>query len=335
MKSVAVSLTLVCFPLLASAHHASGVAYDWNNITELEGEITAVFWRNPHVGIRLSRVGENGEKETWDLEAAALNLVQRFGVSTDDINVGDRIRVAGAPHRQGRTKMFIGNALLANGREVFLRADAEPRWTNERDKRPGITDARAAEAESLATGIFRVWSWRTDPETTASLTEEARLTKEAWDQLTDDTALRCIPQGMPGLMLSPFPIEFVDHGDEIVLRVEEWDGVRPIHMGGSEGVAAQPATRLGFSVGRWEGRTLVVETTRVSWPYFDDLGAPQSEAVKIVERFTLSADEEHLDYDVTVTDPATFTAPAKISGGQWEWTPGEEIKPFNCTLADD
>ncbi len=335
MKSVAVSFTLVCFPLLASAHHASGVAYDWNNITELEGEITAVFWRNPHVGISLRRVGESGEEEVWDLEAAALNLVQRFGVSTDDIRVGDRIKVAGAPHRQGRTEMFIGNALLADGREVFLRADAVPRWTNERDKRPGITDARAAEAERLATGIFRVWSWRADTETTASLTQEARLAREAWDQLTDDTALRCIPQGMPGVMFSPFPIEFIDHGDEIVLVVEEWDAVRPILMDGSEGAAAQPATRLGFSIGRWEDRTLVVETTRVNWPYFDDVGTPQSEAVEIVERFTLSADEQRLDYAVTVTDPATFTAPVEISGGQWVWVPGEEIKPFNCALADE
>lgn len=335
MRFVAISLTLVCCPLVTFAHHASSVGYDWDNVTELEGEITSVLWRNPHVRMTLRRLGQDGEEELWELESAGLNIVQRLGVSSDDIHVGDRIRVAGAPNRQGQTKMFIGNALLADGREVLLRAYAKPRWTSDWTSRTVISADQAAEAERLATGIFRVWSWRADTRTTASLTEEALLARESWDQLRDDTALRCISQGMPGLMFSPFPIEFVDRGDEIVLKVEEWDAVRPIHMDDREEPRDRPATPLGYSTGRWEGQTLVVETTRVSWPYFDDIGTPQSEAVKIVERFTLSADEQRLDYAVRVTDPMTFTATAEISGGQYGWTPGEAIKPFNCTLSDE
>jgi hypothetical protein len=335
MRFVAISLTLVCCPLVTFAHHASSVGYDWDNVTELEGEITSVLWRNPHVRMTLRRIGQDGEEELWELESAGLNIVQRLGVSSDDIHVGDRIRVAGAPNRQGQTKMFIGNALLADGREVLLRAYAKPRWTSDWTSRTVIPADQAAEAERLATGIFRVWSWRADTRTTASLTEEALSARESWDQLRDDTALRCISQGMPGLMFSPFPIEFIDRGDEIVLKVEEWDAVRPIHMNDREDPRDQPATPLGYSTGRWEGQTLVVETTRVSWPYFDDIGTPQSEAVKIVERFTLSADEQRLDYAVRVTDPTTFTATADISGGQYGWTPGEAIKPFNCTLSDE
>lgn len=335
MRFVAFALTLVCCPLVTFAHHASSVGYDWDNVTELEGEITSVLWRNPHVRMTLRRIGQDGEEELWELESAGLNIVQRLGVSSDDIHVGDRIRVAGAPNRQGQTKMFIGNALLADGREVLLRAYAKPRWTSDWTSRTVISADQAAEAERLATGIFRVWSWRADTRTTASLTEEALLARESWDQLRDDTALRCISQGMPGLMFSPFPIEFVDRGDEIVLKVEEWDAVRPIHMGDRADPRDQPATPLGYSTGRWEGQTLVVETTRVSWPYFDDIGTPQSEAVEIVERFTLSADEQRLDYAVRVTDPTTFTTTAEISGGQYGWTPGEAIKPFNCTLSDE
>ncbi len=332
MRFLAASVTLICCPLVAFAHHASGVGYDRSNITELEGEITAVIWRNPHVRVNLSRVGPSGEEELWELESAGVNIVQRLGVSRDDIQVGDRIRVAGAPDRQGQTKMFIGNALLPDGREVLLRADAKPRWTSGWARRSVISEDQAAEAERLATGIFRVWSWRTDTEMTASFTEEALLARESWDQQRDDTALRCISQGMPGLMFSPFPIEFVDRGDEIILNVEEWDAVRPIHMGDRQDPSDQPATPLGYSIGRWDGQTLVVETSRVNWPYFDDIGTPQSEAVEIVERFTLSADEQSLDYDVIVTDPATLTTPTNISGGQYVWVPGEKIKPFNCAL---
>ncbi|MFP6829440.1 MAG: DUF6152 family protein [Gammaproteobacteria bacterium] len=332
MRLIAVSLALVCCPLVTSAHHASNVGYDWDNITELEGEITAVIWRNPHVRIDLSSVGEDGERELWELESAGINIVQRLGVGSDDINVGDRVRVAGAPNRRGETKMFIANALLPDGREVLLRASAERRWTSSSADLSVISAEQAAEAERLATGIFRVWSWSITPQTTVSLTEEAQLARDSWDQERDDTALRCIQQGMPGVMFSPFPIEFIDRGDEIVLRVEEWDAVRPINMSERENSVAQPSTPLGYSVGRWEGRTLVVETTRVDWPHFDSIGTPQTDAVEIMERFTLSADEQTLGYDVTVTDPTIFTAPAEISGGQYVWVPGEAIKPYNCAL---
>ncbi len=335
MRILIVSLAMVCCPLAAVAHHATAVAYDRSNITELEGEITTVLWRNPHVRIDLLRIAENGEQEIWKLEAAAINLLQRLGVTTDDIDIGDRVRVAGAPDRQGRTRMFIGNMLLADGREMLMRRGAEPRWVNARTGRPDISADQAARAERLATGIFRVWSWSVDEITTTSLTAQARQAKESWDQLRDDTALRCISQGMPGVMFSPFPIEFIDQQDEIVLKVEEWDVVRTIRMGDQEFKPDQPASPLGDSVGRWEGGTLVVETTNVSWPHFDSIGTPQSEAVHIVERFALSADETRLSYDVTVTDPATFTAPAEITGGAWQWIPGEEIKPFDCTLFDE
>jgi hypothetical protein len=70
----------------------------------------------------------------------------------------------------------------------------------------------------------------------------------------------------------------------------------------------------------------------IDWPFFDDIGTPQSEDVETVERFTLSADERRLDYTLTVTDPGTFTAPFTLDG-HWNWVPGEVIKPYNCSLA--
>jgi hypothetical protein len=75
----------------------------------------------------------------------------------------------------------------------------------------------------------------------------------------------------------------------------------------------------------------VVATTRIDWPFFDDVGTPQSSAISTVEQFVLSADQTRLSYTITAIDPATFTEPVTV-GGYWVWVPGQEIRPYNCTL---
>ncbi len=87
---------------------------------------------------------------------------------------------------------------------------------------------------------------------------------------------------------------------------------------------------MGYSIGRWEDDTLVVTTTNVNWPYFDNIGTPQSEAVHIVERFALSADQARLDYELTVTDPMTFTEPAAYE--RYWLALGESVQPFDCQV---
>jgi hypothetical protein len=90
-------------------------------------------------------------------------------------------------------------------------------------------------------------------------------------------------------------------------------------------------TPLGDSVGRWDGTTLVVTTRRISWPFFSQLGIRQSPAVEIVERFTPSANGSRLDYEMTVTDPVTFTRPVVLTQ-YWLWLPGVTLLPYECTV---
>lgn len=77
------------------------------------------------------------------------------------------------------------------------------------------------------------------------------------------------------------------------------------------------------------GSTLTVTTTAISDPYFDDHGTPQGDQASVVEHFTLSEDETHLDYEAIHTDPLIFTGPGRLVG-YWDWVPGEEVKPFDC-----
>ena len=83
-------------------------------------------------------------------------------------------------------------------------------------------------------------------------------------------------------------------------------------------------------MGRWEGNTLVVETTRINYPFFNQSGIRQSEDVRTVERFALSDDQTRLDFSMTIIDPQVFTEPATAT--RTYVALGEPFVPLDCTL---
>jgi hypothetical protein len=314
----------------AGAHHAATGLYDGSSIGEVEGEITSIFWRNPHVRLRIERDGEAGPEE-WAVEFGSVNTLERIGVSSDMVQVGDRVKVSGRLGRDGLKALFADSVTLSGGRELPLNASVRSRY--------GVTERAIRDAldtdPDLRADIFRVWLPNERPNTGAGttrypLTEAGRAAQAAWNP-ADDPALRCIPPGLPTAMDNPYPIQFRDQGDTIILLLEEWDGVRAIHMNGVRS-PEQTDSRMGHSVGRWDANTLIVETTDIGWRYIDDLGTPQSEDAVIVERFALDADGTRLAWEARITDAVNFTEPV-VMEGEWIWLPGHEIKPFNCTLS--
>jgi hypothetical protein len=114
-------------------------------------------------------------------------------------------------------------------------------------------------------------------------------------------------------------------------RKHRSDGVESLAYGRTQGAAASP---LGYSVGRLEEDSLVVTTTHLNWPFFHQLGVPQTENSVLVERLRASADGGRLDYELTVSDPAVFTEP--VTGQRhWFYRPGEEIQPYDCTVREN
>ena len=315
----------------AFAHHAANGIYDVNDMGEIDGEITSMSWRNPHVRFEVIRVGESGVEETWRIEFGSVNTLERLGMSRDAVAVGDRLRISGLMGRVDRQSMFAQSITLASGEVLTTQGGRGGRY--------GITEEslRAARNvdEELRADIFRVWLPQERPHTGVGttvypLTAAGRAGQSEWDP-ANDPALRCEPPGLPTAMDNPYPIEFVDDGEAITLRLEEWDGVRTIYMNGAAGDPVQP--RMGRSVGRWEGETLVVRTTDIGWRYVDDLGTPQSEDVVIDERFTPSDDGTSLAWEARITDPVNFTEPV-VQEGLWVWLPGHEVKPYNCALPE-
>lgn len=332
MDRIGFFLLVLMFSSFSAAHHAVTVAYDTENLRTIEGDVTDIFWRNPHVVVTIERILENGEQETWEAESGSTNSLQRIGIGRDIVSVGDHVALTGAVSRRGLNSMAAYTMTLADGTEVPLWPQRAVQIGREVIAAP-ISEAAQEQGSREAQGIFRVWSRSTGFESRLPFTEEAIAARETFDPLGDDPALECIPPGMPAMMSNPYPIEFVDEGDRIILRLEEWDGMRTIHMVEDVPTENQPTSPVGYSIGRWEDTTLVVTTTRINEPFFDDIGTPQSEEIEVIERFILNDGEDRLDYRVVLTDPTVFTEPATHSGF-WFWQPGEEIKRFECALPD-
>ena len=335
--SLAIVIALCGFvPSRAYGHH-SGSEYDRGNIVEIEGTLLEVAWQNPHVHFIVRSKDSSGKVITWDIEANSLSIMRRTDATPENLKIGDTIKVAGAPSRRVPTRMWAMNIMPARGREIVLGPGITPRWQS---TAAGATTTwfEGGKTENRTAGIFRVWStkfgepgglWRRD----YPLTERAKKARAAFDPLTDTVAPGCRPKGMPTIMEQPYPIELVNKGDAILLRMEEYDTVRTISMRPDAAVDALPKTLLGRSKGRWEGDTLVVTTSRIAWPYLDPSGVPQGGSSSIVERFTPTSDGTRLNYAMTITDPDTFTEPIELKRS-WVWRPGETVKPYDCREAN-
>jgi hypothetical protein len=239
-------------------------------------------------------------------------------------------------HRSEPPEILARNLLLPNDYEfTFGSAEAYfPAGKAGRVIGAVKIDSTAAAAKAKADGLFRVWSTiMSDPAAFPMfkggypLTAAGQAGLAKWNP-RNNVLLKCGTKGTPLIMISPLPMEFSKDGDKIIMRLEEYDSVRTIHMNPKD-VAPAKQTLFGYSRGRWEGTTLVVETDHIAAGYFDHLGTPQSDQIKTVERFTPNADYSRLDYTLTTTDPVNFTRTFDLKR-YFVFKPENTVHPYEC-----
>jgi hypothetical protein len=320
----------------AHAHHSQAGIFDSRETVEVTGVIKSVSWRNPHGQILLDVTDENGKTVTWDAETASIAILRNRGADGSSVVVGDRVTIAGAPSSRNRPEILARSVLLSSGYEfTFGSAEAHfPEGKSGKIIGRATIDGDAERAKAEADGVFRVWSTiMSDPAAFPMfkggypLNAAGKAKLAEWNP-RDNALLRCGTKGTPLIMISPLPMELSRDGETIVMRLEEYDTVRTIHMSPN---AAAPAehTMFGFSRGRFDGATLVVETDHIAAGYFDHEGTPQSDQIKIVERFTPNAAYDRLDYRLTVTDPVYFERPFDLTR-YFVWKPENSVHPYEC-----
>jgi hypothetical protein len=143
----------------------------------------------------------------------------------------------------------------------------------------------------------------------------------------------CLGTGMPGSMLGSggYPMEIHQRPEQIIIVYEAHNEVRRVYLGSR---IVPEADRLpgrnGHSSGRWEGNTLVVETTHLVEQV--DQRYAHSDKARIVERYHLekgAKGEDVLVAEMTMTDPAFYTSPV-TAVKKWARVPNGHLLPYEC-----
>jgi hypothetical protein len=149
------------------------------------------------------------------------------------------------------------------------------------------------------------------------------------NRLKLDPEVKCYLPGVPRSVYMPYPFQIIQSTKHIMMLHEYAGAVRTVYM--TDQTEPPADSWMGWSNGKWEGETLVVDTKGFndqSW--FDRAGNFHSDALHVVERFTArSADT--LNYEATIEDSKTFSRPWKVSLPLYRHVePNAQIMEFRC-----
>ncbi|MEO5923387.1 MAG: DUF6152 family protein [Bryobacteraceae bacterium] len=328
--------------------------YDASRTIRLQGSVSRVEWVNPRAYIFVETKDSN-----WAVEIGNPLQLEASGWNRDRVKPGDAVTVEGNP-AHGQSKIVFGRAvsLTVTGQKVFVidaqrppvarAAPAAPRWPNGHVRlgpAPGekgywgrAADARLFETQTNpvamdATGLLSNLS---DAERVAPLLPWAKGLYEYRQRslFRDDPALRCMPPGGPRQFQAEVGFQFVEQPELGRILVLHGGGNRNWRIIYTDGRPLMPADEVvagyyGTSVGKWDGDTLIVESTGYNENFwFSNGGLPHTEALRLTERFTRT-NLNALRYDVTVNDPRAYSRPW-TGGWTIPWVAGKEIEEYFC-----
>lgn len=146
---------------------------------------------------------------------------------------------------------------------------------------------------------------------------------------TDDPEARCFRPGLPRATYMPYPFQIFQTDSDIFVAYQYAGAVRTIFL--QERVDIPVESWMGWSNGRWEGDTLVVEVTALNGQtWLDRAGNFASSNLRVIERFT-PVGPSHIRYEATLEDPNVYSEPWTISMPLYRrMEPNMRLLEFKC-----
>jgi hypothetical protein len=312
---------------VSKAHHSSAM-YDDKQTVTIEGAVTKFEWSNPHVYVYLKQLTAAGQTVEWELEASPPSILRRLGWSQDTLHTGDTITVTGHPARDSARKSLIPTMIKKGDATLFDRKGELARLANA-DAEP-VSAVGSLELDGVWVTLLAIKiEEQLDPEK-LSLTAKGKAAFKHFDEKKMHPGANCVPYPAPVFMITP-DLKRITKGDGVILIDGEFDDAqRTIHMDVSTHDGA-PLSVQGHSVGRWEGKSLVIDTAR----FADDAmgnayGLPSGARKHLVERLTPDG-KGALTYHFELSDPE-FLAATVAGDVQWVFRPNVTYAALKCDL---
>ncbi len=328
---------LVIFTFLAMgpqtfAHHGFGT-FDLNSTVNLTGKITKVDFINPHAWVYLEVEDENGKIIPWRCEMRAATVLKRSGWSKSLFVKGDSINISGARDTRDPQTCYLSSVQFSNGNSTDRYGQLNITMTQnnafERQKRlsngkPNLAGDWAQEQYVMeeANGL----SGRLVPLSVAQGIGEIKENKSPWvashvnftslglelskannPRSFDAPRMRCEFTSIIFDWDFDGPInQIVQTEHRVIIRYGRHGVTRIIHLDQTDIPMNIEPTRTGYSLGHWEGDTLVVNSTNFL-PGILSGNVANSSALEVIERFSVNTNEWTLLREYKAKDPEIYS----------------------------
>jgi hypothetical protein len=315
------ALLVLLLSASGQAHH-SHTGFDLDRVIAFQGTVFEFEWTNPHVYLTIA--DESGAE--WLIETDPTPVMTRSGWTKDSFSPGDVVAVRANPDRRpGKTH---GLLLSIEGADGVSMAS----WNSTGQDTHAGPLARADSLEGVWQGERSSLKGFADLLRTYPLTEKGEAARSAYSQALNPTA-ECITWPTPFILSSYLYLSEIELGEEeIIYRNEFYGTLRTIHLDSRPFPPAHERSLQGFSVGHWEGDTLVVETRNFSdhrSPYGSGTGIPSGASKRVVERYRLGEDGTEALVDIYLEDPEFLAEPVTTTF-VWKYSPHLEMLQLDC-----
>lgn len=351
LQAVTLGALIVAAPVWA--HHGFG-RFDPTKDVTIEGTVTGIDFVNPHAYLYFDATAADGQVTKMRCEMRAATVLRRSGWSAEMFTPGKHVAISGNAHRDDPASCYIETLTL--GDEKLERYQQLTTATQNPANRP----ARAAGGEP---NIYGDWAQEQyliarPPEGRGGLVPKSMVAGVEAGQIafadvpnagwgarpvtftpagqTAADALRARPPDQnerSRCEITSVLFDWVFDGP--INRIAKTDGAitleygrglkRTVHTNMTSHPANVAPSRAGHSIGRWDGDTLVVDTTGFS-PGIIAATVAHSDRLHVVERFTLDSQTMALKRDYTAEDPVNFTD---------QYAGSDIVMPADAPFAED
>ena len=307
----------------ALAHH-SAAAFDTQQEVKVTGTITEYNYRNPHIYMVVQVKKPDGSVSAMEVEVGAAAVLNPLGFTRDSVAVGDVVTVVGNPARSKAGQLMLGREVYKqDGTYYPLNIASRGVYTSKNEVATTIAGTWFSPRTEFNGFLGGVGKW--------PITEKGKAAMASADPRFT-TQKDCIPVGAPALMFYPVATTITVQRDRVVMKVDWMDSERIIYLDGRQHPPASETFLHGHSVGRFEGDTLVVDTTNFREHASGlSMSLPSSTRKHLTERFRVSQDGKGLVYSGVIEDPVYLARPVEWSG-QWVYRPNMPHSNQKCDI---